>query len=124
MQDVDVAEQQPDAPTPLDKTTGEATERRAPVLTGFWVQAPIVEPELMGMTSTEDLSMPDCGVSPAARKTVRRYQSALRVVTTSMDFEARTGPNPQKSYSRRSRPIIGGRGVVEGTDPRLFSVNL
>jgi hypothetical protein len=66
LKDADAAEQQPEAPTPLDKTAGEDTERRAPDLTGFWVQTPITEPELMGMTSTEDLSLPDCGVFPVA----------------------------------------------------------
>ncbi len=35
LKDVDVAEQAPEAPTPMDKTTGEATTRRAPDLTGF-----------------------------------------------------------------------------------------
>ena len=53
---MDVAEQQPETPTPMDKTTGEATKRRAPDLTGFRVQDPIAEPELMGMTATEDLA--------------------------------------------------------------------
>ena len=85
LKDTDEAEQQPETPTPLDKTAGEDTERRAPDLTGFWVQAPITEPELMGMTSTEDLSMPDCGVIPVARRKARRHQSDLRVVTTSKD---------------------------------------
>ena len=63
LKDVDAAEQQPEAPTPMNKTTAEATTRRAPDLTGLRVQDPIAEPELMGMTATEDLSMPDSGVS-------------------------------------------------------------
>jgi hypothetical protein len=47
LKDADAAEQQPEAPTPLDKTAGEDTERRAPDLTGFWVQTPITEPEVV-----------------------------------------------------------------------------
>ncbi len=71
LKDVDVAEQQPEVPTPMDKTTGEVTTRRAPDLTGPRVQDTISEPELMGMTVTGDLSMPDSGVSPVTRRTTR-----------------------------------------------------
>jgi hypothetical protein len=45
----------------MDKTTGEVTTRRAPDLTDPQVQDTISEPELMGMTATGDLSMPDSG---------------------------------------------------------------
>jgi hypothetical protein len=38
LKDVDVAEQQPEVPTPMDKTTGEVTTRRAPDLTDPRVQ--------------------------------------------------------------------------------------
>ena len=71
LKDVDVAEQQPEATTPMDKTAGEFTTRRAPDLTGPRVQDTIAEPELMGMTATGDLSMPDSGVSPVTRSTTR-----------------------------------------------------
>jgi hypothetical protein len=39
-------------------------------------------------------------------------------------MEVRTGPNSERSYCGSSRSIIGRRGVVEGTNPRLLSVNL
>ena len=91
LKDVDVAEQQPETPTPMDETTGETTKRRAPDLTGFRVQDPIAEPEFMGMTATEDLSRLDSGVSPVTRRTTPRHQSALRGVTAPKDSHCLPG---------------------------------
>ena len=82
----EVPEQHPETPIPLDKSAGEDTERRAPDLNEFWVQASIEDPEFMGMVTTEDLSVPDYEVTSTTRRKARRNQAVRRVATTSKDI--------------------------------------
>jgi hypothetical protein len=83
--DLDVVEQYPEALTPTGKMTGEQIQRWAPDLNSPWYQACMAEPESMEVTSTEDPSVQVKDAHPTARRTARRRQADLPVITDSKD---------------------------------------